>query len=259
MKKAGNPAASLSQLDVVFDGTWLIVPTTDTNGCIVSVDVYAPSCGHPQGVTFVPSLDPNPWPTAPSFYMLDSHGVCLDLQFAGGPRPGIPASSIDPKANQIVKKGRPMRGNWDLQVSITAGPDKWATSETFAPQFKDPAGNTLPCITGADAPKGNVSSLQTLSFTNVTVAALCGAPSAVQAQLPSPWKGVGTMIFEGEIPYIPTLQHERQAIFAMANLAGLDMALEHPLPKSAGHGRTGKGIHIMTRTGGYCGYTLIVS
>ena len=39
------------------------------------------------------------------------------------------------------------------------------------------------------------------------------------------WDGNGSLIFEDEIQYSPTLQHERAAILAMANLAGLDLGV----------------------------------
>lgn len=260
MGTSSSAATGVSQLDVVFDGTWVIVPIVDATKNIIGVDIYAPSCGHPQGVTFVNQLNPQPWPTADKFYMLDSHGICLDLQFVSGPRAGMPISGINPQANHCLPKKRPLRGNWDLQVSINAGPDSWTSSDTFAPQVPNSSGTMVRCLTGADAPAGNVSSMQTLSFTNVSSVALCGAPSNVQALIASQSSGAGTIIFEGEVPYIPTLQHERQAIFAMANLGGMDMALEHPLPKGGPKGAAqGGGVVPMSRTGGYCGFTTIVT
>ncbi len=69
-----------SQLDVVFDGTWVIVPGVDSNGNITAVNVYSPSCGHPQGVNFTSGLKPNPWPDQDAFYQLDNHGYTLRIQ-----------------------------------------------------------------------------------------------------------------------------------------------------------------------------------
>ncbi len=90
-------------------------------------------------------------------------------------------------------------------VSIPIGPDAWVSGDTVDPHTTDSYGNNVPCFVGDDAPKAKVSSLQTLSFIGVTAAALFGAPATVQALLPSPWSGKGTLIFEDEIPYIPSL------------------------------------------------------
>ncbi len=62
---AGNPAATVSQLDVVFDGTWVIVPGVDANGRIVGVDVYSPACGHPHGANFTNQINPKSVARAP--------------------------------------------------------------------------------------------------------------------------------------------------------------------------------------------------
>jgi hypothetical protein len=51
-------SSPVSQLDVVFDGTWLLVPAVDNSGKIAGVNVYSPACGHPLGVYFAPQLTP---------------------------------------------------------------------------------------------------------------------------------------------------------------------------------------------------------
>jgi hypothetical protein len=92
----------------------------------------------------------------------------------------------------------------------------------------------------------------------VTAVAVCGAPTKLQSLIPSPYQGPGTLIFEGEVPYIPTLQHERSAITAMANLGGLDLLLEHPLPSS---GSSAPGSILQPRVAGStsCGHGIILS
>jgi hypothetical protein len=72
--------------------------------------------------------------------------------------------------------------------------------------------------------------LQTLSFKGVTSVELGGVPAAVHALLPAPWSGSGSLVFAGEVPYIASMQHHRAAYQAMADLAGLDLVLNHPLP-----------------------------
>ena len=150
-----------------------------------------------------------------------------------------------------------MSSNWDLMLSIHAGPDAWTSSDTILPQTTDPAGNTVPCLSGADAPAGKVSGLQTLSFKGVSAVDFLGAPAEVQALLPKPWTGDASLIFEGEVPYIPTIQHERSAFTAMANLAGMDLALDYALPPKSSSGsppRPTPRIH----SGMDCGYSVIV-
>ena len=232
MAAATKTPAPASQLNVVFDGTWIFLPRVDNSGTIVSVDVYSPSCGHPHAALFLSQLGPfgpTNWPAANTFYMLDSHGLTLAIQATGK---GMPSSGIDRTINHCVPKGRPMGGNWDLQISIPASPSSWISTGTQDPVTKDPSGKMVPCFSGKDAPAGKISTIQTLTFLGVTSVELCGATGALQNTIPNPYSGVGTLIVEGEVPYIPSLQHERAAITAMANLAGLDLLLEHPLPSS---------------------------
>jgi hypothetical protein len=232
---ADTQAAKTAQLNVVLDGTWAIVPTVNTAGIITGVQIYSPACGHPHGATFLNRpgpVDSFDWPSPSTFYMLDDHGLCLNIHRAPGTSYGMTPGGIDPSVNHMVATGRPMAGNWDLVISIPAGPDAWISSATVDPKALDPAGNKVPCYSGKDAPAGKVSALQTLVFNNVTSVELCGAPAKLQ-ELLSSWTGTGSLVFEGEVPYIPTLQHERAAVAALASLAGLDLALDYPLPSSA--------------------------
>jgi hypothetical protein len=257
MATPGSPAAPASQLDVIVDGTWVIVPSVDASGNITGVEVYSPSCGHPHGAIFVNALNPNPWPAPASFYMLDDHSHTLNIQRGSSGPTAMPVSGIDTTVNHCLVKARPIGGNWDLMLSITSGPDAWVSSDTVLPQVTDSYGNTVPCFSGKDVPTAKVSSMQTLSYKGVTGVSLCGAPAAVQALFPAPWSGSGSLIIEGEVPYIPTLQHERAAIFAMANLAGLDLSLDHPLPPRVPAPAPGPP-RPMDHTGQYCGHALIV-
>jgi hypothetical protein len=259
MGTTGSSKASASQLDLAFDGTWVIVPSVDGTGKIIGVSIYSPACGHPQGVTFSGGLNPNPWPDQTSFYELDNHSHTLNIQRSNGAKAGMAVSGIDQTVNHCVNSPRPIGSNWDLLVSINAGPDSWTSSDTVDPHTTDSAGKTVPCFSGKDVPAGKVSSLQTLSFVGVTGVQLLGAPANVQALLPSPWNNVqGTLIFQDEIPYIPTLQHERAAISAMANLAGLDLALDYPLPKRPPAAAASGPARPMLKATGACGMATIV-
>jgi hypothetical protein len=252
-------AATSSQLDVVFDGTWLLVPSADASGNITGVDIYSPACGHPLGVYFTNQLNPDPWPAQSVFYQLDSHSYSLNIQCGSRPAAGMPVSGINTSINHCVTEARPIGSNWDLLAAIALGPDAWVSSDTITPTTTDSHGNVVPCFSGKDAPTAQVSSLQTLSFTGVTAVALLGAPGNVQALLPAPWSGSGTLIFQDEIPYIPTLQHERSATNAIANLAGLDLGLDYPLPSSKSTQPSPGGVaRPMLRSGGYCGAAVIL-
>lgn len=258
MATAGNSANAGFQLNVVFDGTWVIAPSVDTSGKIVSVDAYAPSCGHPQGATFNFQLAPNPWPVPSAYYLLDHHSHMLVIQRASGTRAGMNIAGISQSINHCVP-ARPMGNSWDLMISIQAGPDQWASGDTVTPQANNSSGQSVPCFSGKDVPTGQVSSLQTLSFMGVTGAQLCGAPARLQATIPNPLRTDGSLIFEGEIPYIPTLQHERSAISALAALAGLDLILDVPLPSSLStRSAAPAGVKPFSHTTGFCGHAVIV-
>ena len=258
-KAAGSsPAANSPQLDVVIDGTWVIVPSVNAAGNIIGIDVYSPACGHPHGAIFVNQINPNPWPAPQAFYMLDNHSLYLAIQRPSGSA-GMPVSGIDKTVNQCLPQKRPLGTGWDLMIAIGAGPDAWTSADTVLPQTTDPSsGKTVPCFSGKDAPAGKVSSLQTLSYKGVTGIDFCGAPAALQATLPSPWSGSGSLIFEGEVPYQPTIQHQRLAYDAMAALAGMDIALNYPLPAPPQPPPAGGAKRPMIHTGAPCGFSLIV-
>ena len=60
---------------------------------------------------------------------------------------------------------------------------------------------------------------------------LLGAPSEPRAYLRDNAAKGGTLIVIGEIPYQSTLLHEREAINAIAKLAGLELHLAETQPK----------------------------
>jgi hypothetical protein len=245
-------------LDVVFDGTWLLVPRADASGKITGVSIYSPACGHPLSVYFANQLNPNPWPVQSAFYQLDSHSYSLNIQRGTRSAAGMALSGINTSINHCVAEPRPIGSNWDLLASIAIGPDAWVSSDTVTPETTDSHGNVVPCFSGKDAPTALVSSMQTLSFTGITAVTLLGAPSNVQGLLPAPWSGNGTLIFEDEIPYIPTLQHERNAISAIAQLAGLDLVLDFPLPKKTPSATPSGPLEPQLHTTEFCGHAVIM-
>ncbi|MGB6687609.1 MAG: hypothetical protein WBE76_07180 [Terracidiphilus sp.] len=259
MAATSNPTPTASQLDVVFDGTWVFVPSTDAAGNITEVDVYSPDCGHPHGATFLNELGPfsvAAWPLPSALYMVEEHGHTLTIQRAATSQTGMKVSGIDATVNHCLTKGRPLGGNWDLMISFKAGPNAWISSDTVVPQTTDTYGNIVPCFSGKDMPAGKVSAMQTLSFLGVTAVDFCGAPAALQSLLPAPWSGSGSLIVEGELPYVPTVQHTRGAYVAMAKLAGLDLRMDYPLPRVPTAALVT--VYPQDHTGQNCGNALIV-
>lgn len=256
-----NSQASTSQLDIVIDGTWVFVPGVDAAGVITGVDVYSPDCGHPHGATFVNQLGPfsvAAWPQPSALYMLDDHGHALHIQRDAASSKGMPITGIDHTVNHCLPAARPLGGNWDLMISIKAGPNAWVSSDTVDPQTTDSAGSSVSCFSGKDSPPGKISALQTLSFFGVTGLDFCGAPAKLQALFPAPWSGSGSLIIAGDVPYIPTLRHTRAAYIAMSSLAGLDLEMDYPLPRAANLAAAANSLHPMIHSGMNCGHAVIV-
>src|ERR1700676_49601 len=82
------PTSKAGQLDIVFGGPLLFVPTV-VDGLITGVEVFSPSNGHPVGAVFVPGVlfsdaelnDPKceRWPEPENFSLLDPHSYSIDL------------------------------------------------------------------------------------------------------------------------------------------------------------------------------------
>ena len=248
-KKKSSKAAA--QLDIVFSGPMLFVPAV-TDGTITEIEVYSPCNGHPVGAVFLPGvflsdvdLD-NPgskkWPEASSFSLLDPHSYAIRLTQAGDHAP-FPVTSI-PEANHRVKPGRRLSGDWEIAIGVHGHLSNWKTYRPF-PVTKD-------LFYGSDAPKSaTVAVIQRLSYTTVTGAEFNGVSPEQVAYLDANISKGGTLIIEGEIPYQSTLLHERQAIEALAKLAGLNLHLTTTAPIAA---KTRLMNHIDP-----CGHSIIVA
>src|SRR5580693_8229197 len=118
MATATSSPAAASQLDVIFDGAWILVPSADASGKIIEVNIYSPACGHPLGVFFTNQVNPNPWPAQSAFYQLDSHSYTINLQRGSRAAAGMPISGINTTINHCVSQGRPIASNWDMLASI---------------------------------------------------------------------------------------------------------------------------------------------
>lgn len=232
-KKKKDTTTNVSQLDVVFAGPLLFVPEV-TGGNIGNVEVFAPQNGHHVGAVFLPGViftdaeldDPKGrrWPEPESFSLLDPHSYVIELtQSTETPHAPFPAASI-PDSNHKIKPGRRISSDWDHSILVKGQISGWSTHRLS--QVREGL------FHGADAPTGKTTaSLQRLTYTGVTAADLPGAPGEPRAYLRENAAKGGTLIVIGEIPYQSTLLHERQAIDAIAKLAGLELHLAETRPK----------------------------
>jgi hypothetical protein len=233
-KKGKQEAATAgTRLDVVFAGPLLFVPEV-TGGNIAAVEVFAPCNGHHIGAVFLPGViftdaeldDPKGkrWPEPESFSLLDPHSYRIELtQQAETPQRPFPVASI-PDTNHKIKPGRKLTGDWDIAIAVEGQISNWTTHRLS--QVKEGL------FHGADAPTGKTTaSLQRLTYAEVTAAEFLGAPSEPRTYLRENAAKGGTLIVIGEIPYQPTLLHERRAIDAIAKLAGLEFHLASTAPK----------------------------
>jgi hypothetical protein len=233
----GKSSAKGAQLDVLFCGPLLLVPgLKDSN--VAGVEVYSPCNDHPVGAVFLPGVwfsdaelqDPKceRWPEPESFSLLDPHSYSIELTQAPARNSNsnpFPAASI-PDTNHKVRPGRKLSHDWHIHITVNGRLANW----------------TSPCLAdvrdglfhGSDAPTtSKVALTHRLTYSEVSGAEFCGAPKEAKEYLKANISKGGTLIVLGELPYHSTLAHERQAIDALAKLAGLDLRLlaTSPTPK----------------------------
>src|SRR5271168_1707647 len=211
---------SAARLDVVFYSPLLFIPTVE-QGNVTSIEVLAPKNGHPIGAVFLPATffsdadlnqpDRESWMESSSYSLLDPHSYALEITQTGTHLP-FPAAAI-PDANHKVRPGRRLSGDWDAAFTLYGHLSRWDSLR----QSPVKEGH----YHGSDAPKGEfISSLHRLTYSNVTTAEFCGAHIEQKEYLSANINKGGTLIIVGEIPYQPSLLHERQAIDSIARLAG---------------------------------------
>ena len=221
------------RLDILFAGPLLFVPEI-VDGNVAAVEVFSPCNGHHIGAVFVPEVlfsdeeldDPRceRWPEPQSFSLLDPHSYSIDLEQKGKGKSSPFAVSSIPDTNHKVKQGRRLSSDWEVAIAVNGRLSGW-TSHRLAKVDEN-------LFHGADAPMtDSTSSLHRLTYEGVTSADLCGAPREPRAYLRENIAKGGTLIVVGEIPYQSTLLHERQAIDALAKLAGLELHLKETAPR----------------------------
>jgi hypothetical protein len=251
-KKASKPKAA--QLDILFAGPLLFVPAV-SDGKIEGVEIFAPMNGHPVGAVFVPGVwfsdaelkDPEceRWPAPTSFSLLDPHSYSIDLTQKGGKKPRPFRVADIPANNHKVRPGRRISSDWEIAITVRGQLSDWSSHR----QLPVKEGY----FHGADVPtSAATSSLHKLTYADVTAAEFCGASKEAREYLRSNISKGGSLIVIGEIPYQPSLLHERRAIDAIAKLAGLDLHLAETAPSPH---RTRLMDHIPPN----CGHSAIVA
>ncbi|GGH05488.1 hypothetical protein [Silvibacterium dinghuense] len=226
------------ELHLHFEGAFIFSVKTEGNSSdpgakITGVDIYAPVCGHTNSATI----------NSGSTYMLESYWHCIDPVFAEGYAPSpitLGALKTNIAANTpMVPGNRPIKGGWDIAFTLPVPPEDWACDEFVA--------NAPASFTGQDLGliPASVALDQVLIYKNVTGANFHGACFPADF---APVNGVASLYLNSEVPYIPTLQHERRATDAIAQLVGLDWVLQTPL--GAASASTGR-FQPRTKTG-YC-------
>ena len=227
-----------AQIDVIFAGPLLFVPTAEED-TVSGIEVYSPDNGHPIGALFLPEVwfsdteldDPKceRWPEPESFSLLDPHSYTIEIA-QSGTRIGKFAVGSIPAANHKIKAGRKLSHHWQVAIAVTGRLSNWTSHRLI---------NVTPgMFAGSDRPLegSSVSSLQRLSYQGAAGVEFCGlSPEPAEYLRTNGTKG-GTLIVIGEIPYQSSLKHERQAIDAIAQLAGLDWHLIATAP-TTGAGR----------------------
>ena len=256
-KKKTEPSSSGvrpvgARIDILLGGPLLIVPAV-IDGLITDIEVFSPQNGHPVGAVFVPGVwfkdaelnDPKckRWPEPESFSLLDPHGYAIELtQDSPQPLPGFPVASI-PDTNHKVKPGRRLSSDWEVAINVQGRLSEWSSQRLFRV--------TDDLYVGYDAPKsGSVAGMHRLTYSGVVAAEFHGAPAKPREYLQANVAKGGSLIILGEIPYQPTLLHERRAIDALSKLAGLDLHLATTDPQPH---KSRMMIHVMD-----CGHSILV-
>jgi hypothetical protein len=235
-KSTSKSKPTTAQLDIVFGGPLLFVPFAN-DGNITSVEVFSPNNGHPVGAVFVPGVfftnaelnDPEGerWPRPDSFSLLDPHSYAIDLVQQSGKKARPFAVTAIPDTNHKIKPGRRLGNNWEIAIAVNGQLSAWGSQHLAEVQQG--------YYEGSDAPAGTVAGLHRLTYTGVTEADFRGLPKEPREYLRTNIVKGGTLIITGEIPYHASLLHERQAIDALAKLAGLNLHLTAiaPVPPPA--------------------------
>lgn len=216
-------------------GPLLFVPSIDRDR-VNNLEVFSPHNGHTMGATFVPGViysdaeldDPEPerWPGIESFTLLDPHSYLIDVrQTKAAKRKEFLAEAI-PDTNHKIRAGRRLSHDWNVALGVHGQLSEWTSHRLL----DNRGGGYI----GSDAPtKGTAACTHRLTYRGVTGVEFLGASSEAKQYLDANISKGGTLVIVGEIPYQPSLVHERAAIASLAKLAGLDLHLASVTPQAS--------------------------
>lgn len=244
--KASSTRSKGARLDILFCGPLLFIPSV-TGGNVSEVEVYSPQNGHPMGAAFLPEViftnleldDPEceRWPATTSFSLLDAHSYSVELTQRDKKLRPFPAAGI-PATNHKIKPGRKISSDWTVALGIQGRLSGWTSHRLLKVDDGMFGGSDAPTVPF-------VAGLQRLSFEAVTGAEFHGVSKEAKEYLRENISKGGTLIVQGEIPYQPSLLHQRRAVDSMARLAGLDLHLLAARPM-------GRRDQLMIHVGGTC-------
>jgi hypothetical protein len=253
-KSVSKSKSTTAQLDIVLGGPLLFIPSA-SDGNINAVEIFSPNNGHPIGAVFLPGVlftdaelnDPEceRWPRQDSFSLLDPRSYAIDLVQQPGKKARPFALSAIPETNHKVKPGRRLGSNWEVAIAVNGHLSAWASHRLITVKEG--------YYHGSDAPTTVVAGMHRLTYTGVSEADFRGLSNEPKEYLRANISKGGTLIIMGEIPYHATLLHERQAIDALAKLAGLNLHLmaTTPAPPLT---------RLMDHTGSpLCGHSIILA
>jgi len=246
-----EPTKASGRLEIIFGGPLLFVPKIEEN-LITEVEVFFPKNGHPAGAVFLPGksfstgeLDGvgcEDWPDPESFTMLDPHSYAIDLVQGGKGKPM--RSSEIPATNHKIKPGRRLSDAWEIAVTIRGRLSGWSSHRHSRV--------TADLYTGGDIPLSEtIAAMHKLTYESVASAEFYGASANPRSYFRENVAQGGSLILLGEVPYQATLLHERRAIDALAQLAGLDLHLADIAPEPH---RTRLMAHTIN-----CGHSVVVA
>lgn len=203
-----------------------------TGQVITNLEVFFPRNGHPAGAVFLPETwfsaeeldDPGceQWPEPESFSMLDPHGYSIDLTQTGRGKP-MHYGEI-PATNHKIRPGRRLSDAWEIAIAVRGRLSSWSSHRLSRV--------TGDLYVGADVPgSGTIAAMHKLTYESVTGAEFYGAEENPRSYLRENAGRGGSLVILGEVSYQSTLLHERRAIEALAQLAGLDLHLADTTPQ----------------------------
>jgi hypothetical protein len=222
------------QLRVTFEGCFVFALSVAGDDAIDGITVYAPDCGHIYSGG-IPDQWNNPFLKRTSctdsslLFMLQPRHYCLELTPPSSGSMSLNALKASIGSQNIWADGHRPIGQgqgWNMQVKlpIPDGVECWTTdSMSVGDSFSGDAAQTFT----------QIGMSQTLIYNNVSDFVLRGSPLPLKPyHLVNDHDGSRPYVpltISTEPPCIPSIEHQRMAVQAMARMVGLDLSLQNPL------------------------------